>query len=340
MSEEQKKRQDKVVLFPGVVDKLVGKGMDSLKEKRFSQAHSYFEQALNIEPDHPQGRFGVALSLIEQSRLEEAKDVTENMLKEDIGNYYDILQVHISLLVQLGHYAEVVTMLEGIMEEEKLPANLAESFYHLLHFSRQMVDDGTPIEIADDIQFASEELILMLNEGSPEKQWIAIQMLGKKSNHIFFESVKDFLKDGKQDPILKSLILQLLKEKKVEENIEIHKFGKVLDINISEIDHELNEEFRNETLTIVARHLENDNPSLFDVVRQLWSHYLLALYPFSPEPFTPSIWAAALHKTGAEMTGIEEDERHLANQYGVKVAEVQQCSLKINIIEQETFKGV
>ncbi|MCT8137479.1 tetratricopeptide repeat protein [Anaerobacillus sp. CMMVII] len=204
MKEEQKK-QEKVVLFPGVVDKLVGKGMEALKEKQFSAALSFFEQALAIEPDHPQGRFGVALSLIEQSRLEEAKEVTEKMLKEDIGNYYDILQVHISLLVQLGYYDEVVAMLEGIMAEEKLPANLAESLYHLLHFSRQMVDDGVPVEIGEDIQIPPEDLIHMLNEGSPEKQWLAIQMLGKLSNQVFLEAVKIFLKTEKHDPVLKAL---------------------------------------------------------------------------------------------------------------------------------------
>lgn len=339
MNEEQKKRQDKVVLFPGVVDKLVVKGMESLKEKRFSQALDYFEQALDIEPDHPQGRFGVALSLIEQGRLEEAKDVTENMLKEDIGNYYDILQVHISLLVQLAHYREVVTMLEGIMEEDKLPANLAESFYHLLHFSRQMIDDGTTIEIADDIQFPQEELTRMLNEGSPEKQWIAIQMLGKKSDQSFVDSIKDFLKNDNQDPILKSLILQLLKEKNINEELEVHKFGKILYINVSD-SNPLHETFRNETLAIVANQLEHHNPSLFEVIQQLWSHYLMALYPFPPEPLEPAIWAAALHKTGAEMAGIEEEERYLASLYGVEVTHMQQCSLKINIVEEETFKGV
>ncbi|MFN7251618.1 MAG: tetratricopeptide repeat protein [Anaerobacillus sp.] len=338
MNEEQKKLE-KVVLFPGVVAKLVGKGMEALKEKQFSEALSYFEQALEIEPDHPQGRFGVALSLIEQSRLEEAKDVTEQMLNEDIGNYYDILQVHISLLVQLGHYDEVVSMLEGIMEEEKLPANLAESFYHLLHFSRQMVEDGTPVEVAEDIQVPPEDLIQMLNEASPEKQWLAIQMLGKMSSNVFFEAVKDYLKIDKRDPVLKSMILQMLKEKHIDEEVEIHKFGKNINITVSEMENVFHEKFGKDTLAIVAEQLESENPSLFEMITQLWWHYLYALYPISPEPLSSKLWAAALHKVGGEMTGHDEDELQLARQYNVNLEEMLLCSTKIMKLEKEAFKG-
>lgn len=338
MKEEQKKREKKVVLFPGVVDKLVGKGMDALKEKHFQQSLTYFQQALQIEPDHPQGRFGVALSLIEQSRLTEAKAVTEKMLKEDIGNYYDILQVHISLLVQLGEYGEVVAMLEGIMAEEKLPSQLAESFYHLLHFSRQMIDDGTFVEVEDDIQVASEELVHMLNEGSTEKQWVAIQMLGKLSNSVFLDGIKEFLRTPGQDPILKSYILQLLKEKNIDETLEIHKFGKNLMVKTLQFENIFYEKFGQSTLAEVSNRLENENPSLFDVVSQIWWHFLFALYPLSPEPLDVALWAAALHKTGVDMSGLEEDELKIAKMYNVDVEEMEQCSLKIKKNEEETFR--
>ncbi|OIJ10600.1 hypothetical protein BKP37_18895 [Anaerobacillus alkalilacustris] len=340
MREKQKKFKEKVVLFPGVVEKLVAKGMEALKQKSFSDAFSFFDQALQIEPDHPQARFGLALSLIEQARLEEAKEVTEQMLKEDVGNYYDILQVHISLLVQLGEYDEVVTMLEGIMTEEKLPANLAESFYHLLHFSRQMVDDGTNVEIDIDIKQPPEEVLNMLYNGTVEKQWLAIQMLGKLPASVFIEAVKQYLMTNHFDPVLKSIILQQLKEKNVIENIEIHKFGKVININISELEDVYHEEFGQNTLKLVAEQLENDNPSLFEVVTQLWWHYLFAIYPISPEPLQPSLWAAAVHRTGIEMAGMDFDDYNLANKYNVDKEEMVVCSEEILKIENETYKGI
>lgn len=341
MSEEQQNNNEKVVLFPGVVEKLVAKGMEALKGKLFSEAHTYFQQSLQIEPDHPQGRFGLALSLIEQSRLEEAKEVTEKMLKEDIGNYYDILQVHISLLVQLGNYEEVVILLEAIIAEEKLPAKLAESLYHLLHFSRQMIGNDTKIEMEKGLTEVPNELLHMLHSGSLENQWLAIQMLGKMSDDIFMEAVCNFLKDNQQDPVLKSIILQLMKEKKLKSIVEVSKFGRVLSINIENLEDVFHEKFGKDALSIVASKIENENPSLYEVISQICWHYLFAIYPLSPEPLNASLWAAALHKVGIDMAGFEEDfdELEIAHQYNVDVDEMLSCANKVIEIEQQAFKG-
>lgn len=336
MKEEQSK--ENIVLFPGVVEKLVTKGMDALKEKRFEDALSNFEQALEIQPDHPQGRFGVALSLIEQSRLQEAKEATAKMLKEDIGNYYDILQVHISLLVQLGHYDEVVTMLEAIMAEEKLPSHLAESFYHLLHFSRQMVDDCN-IELDDDGKDPPEDLLCYLHNGSKEKQWLAIQMLGKALNGKTIEAFKDYLKNKQHDPILKSIVLQYLKDYQVDENIEIHKFGKVIKMNTAQLEDVFHKKFGEDTVEFISDQLEHENPSLFEVVSQICWHYLFAIYPTSPQPMEPKLWAAALHSVGEEMTGQDPNLQQIASQYGVNDKDIVTCIAEIQKIENDTYKG-
>lgn len=339
MNKKQKKVKDKVVLFPGLVEKLVAKGMGSLKEKKFPEACTFFEQALEIEPDHPQGRFGVALSLVEQSRLDEAKKVTEKMLKEDIGNYYDILQIHISLLVQLGQYDEVVSMLEVIIAEEKLPANLAESFYQLLHFSRQMEEDGVKIEIEEDLKQPPEELIHMLHFGSTEKQLLAIQMLGKMSTTVFINAMKEFLVNTQYDPVLKSIALQLIKEKDVDEEISIHKFSKEITINIADLEDVFHEKFGKNTLEILALHLENDNPSLFEMVSQTWWHYLFAMYPISPNPLNQNLWAAAIHRVGVEVIGLDWDDLEIARKYEVDVDEMLACSTEIMKVEKETYKS-
>lgn len=340
MKEKQKKIKEKVVLFPGVVEKLVAKGTEALKEKGVMNALSYFEQALQIEPDHPQARFGIALSYIEQSRLAEAKDVTEQMLKEDIGNYYDILKVHISILVQLGDYNEVVTMLEGILAEERIPAKIAESFYHLLHFSRQMLDGEGIIETNDELQKPPDDVIEMLYSGSEEKQWLAIQMLGKMPTAIFFQSITKFLVTDEYDPVLKSIILQQLKEKNVVEDIEVHKFGKKMKISISNLDDVFHEKFGKQTLSILANEIENDNPSLYEMITHLWWHFLFTIYPIQPQPPDPLLWAASIHKVGNEMMGIETDEQQLAKLYKVNENELVECASHVLEIEKNTYKGL
>ncbi|MCT8137480.1 hypothetical protein H1D32_06810 [Anaerobacillus sp. CMMVII] len=130
----------------------------------------------------------------------------------------------------------------------------------------------------------------------------------------------------------------MLKDKKVDELIEIHKFGNVITINASEFENVFHEKFGNDTLALVAEQLENENPSLLEMITHIWWHYLYALYPISPEPLSANSWAAAIHKLGTEMTGFDEDELRLAKQYNVTVEEMLHCAAKIMKIEQETFK--
>ncbi|MCD8500983.1 MAG: tetratricopeptide repeat protein [Bacillaceae bacterium] len=315
---KKRKDKEKIVLFPGLVDKLVTKGMDHLKEKNLTEALSYFQQSLEIEDDHPQGRFGVALCLVEMGRLEEALDKTEQMLKEDIGHYYDILQVHISLLVQLGKYKEVVTMLEGIMAEEKLPVNQAESLYHLLHFSRQMVDAGDAIEIEeiDETSNNMNDLIDALYHASIDQQRSTIKLLMSNNSERARVALKQFLKDEEQDPVLKSFILQMFKQNKIEDCFEVHKYGKSVRVTTSQLEDVFHEKFGKETLKVLAEDLESENPSLMQVLSEVWWHFLFSLYPISPLPIDPSLWAAALSIVGSEITGIDTDEQEISERYG------------------------
>lgn len=338
MSKERKDKEN-IVLFPGLVDKLVTKGMDHLKEKKLSEALSFFQQSLKIEHDHPQARFGVALCLVEMGRLEEALEQTEQMLKEDIGNYYDILQVHISLLVQLGKYKEVVLMLEGIIAEEKLPVHQAESIYHLLHFSRQMVDVGDAIENENPQESGLdlEQLTEMLYQSSVDQQRSAIKLLVNNNSDEARYALKLFLKDEKQDPILKSYILQMFKQYKIEDCFDVHKYGKHMKVTTSELEDVFHEKFGNDTLKILAGELENENPSLMQVLSQVWWHFLFSLYPLSPLPIAPSLWAAALYTVGGEITGIDIDENEISRRYGHSIETIRSTANQILEIEMGTF---
>ncbi len=178
MGKQAKGQDDNVILFPGLVAKLVEKGMASLKEKKYYDALTYFKQSTDLEPKHPQARYGLVITNIELRQLEEAKKHCESMLNEGIGDYYDVLQVYVSLLVQLGDYQEVVDLLEVVIAEEKLPPKMAESFFHLLEFSRQMTGnendediEGNLLEVAP----SRKELIQALEKGDPDQQWGAIQ---------------------------------------------------------------------------------------------------------------------------------------------------------------------
>ncbi|MBM7096548.1 tetratricopeptide repeat protein [Bacillus sp. H-16] len=314
---KQKKGQgqeDNVIMFPGLVARLVDKGMEALKEKKHYDALRYFQQSAELEPTHSQARYGLVITNIELNRLDEAKTYCESMLKEGIGQYYEVLQVYVSLLVQLGKYEEVVTMLESVMAEDKLPPKMAESFYQLLEFSRQMtnhhqtgiLEDEEPVD-----QFSSpDEWIKTLERGDPNQQWGALKKLSQVNTAKVVEAYRAFLEDKENDPVLKSYVMQMMKDMNIEGKFVVHKFGDTYTVQMNELEDVFHERFGNEVVRVLEDHLGQDNPTVVEMVMQVWWHYLFAIYPKSPDPYETKVWAAALHYLGLSLL-MEDDDKNM-----------------------------
>ncbi|WP_096189596.1 DUF3196 family protein [Evansella halocellulosilytica] len=337
MGKQENGHEDNVILFPGLVAKLVEKGMSSLKEKKYYDALRYFQESTELEASHPQARYGLVITNIELNRLEEARNHCESMLHEGIGQYYDVLQVYVSLLVQLGDYKEVVHLLETVIAEDRLPPNMAESFYQLLDFSRQMASDQAGIEedyddSVDNIT-NTEELIQKLEGGDPDQQWGAIQRLSQINSPRVQDAYQSFLKGKENNPVLKSYLIQILKELHSTDTFEVHKFGETFEVNINQLEDIFHEKFGANVLNRLNETLAQKSPSLYEMVQQVWWHYLFALYPKSPVPLHTETWAAALHILGSALVEGEETAEEIIDQYDVDEKEVESAVVHMKEIE-------
>lgn len=344
MGKQANGQDDNVILFPGLVTKLVEKGMASLKEKKYYDALTYFKQSTDLEPKHPQARYGLVITNIELHQLEEAKKHCESMLNEGIGEYYDVLQVYVSLLVQLGDYQEVVDLLEVVIAEEKLPPKMAESFFHLLDFSRQMTEGFDDNDIELDIEGESLEiissrndLIQALEKGDPDQQWGAIKQLSHYNPKDVEEVYRTFLKGKENQPFLKSYLLQTLKEMNIQGEFEVHKFGESYFVNIQELESVFHEKFGTTVLRRLEQVLGQENPSMFEMMQQVWWHYLFAIYPKSPEPLNIEVWACALHHMGLNLLEDGHSINETIHKYEADNSEVKQALIHLKEIESVLF---
>ncbi len=308
-----KSNKNNIIRFPNLNGRLLEKGMDSLKNKKYDEALSCFEQLLHSDPMHSQGNLGLVLSLVELGRLHEAKMRCDRMLKEGIGEYYDVLQIYLSILVQLSEYITVVSVIEAVLEEQKIPADKAETFYQLLQFSRKVIEqEGVP-EVKKDSEATAnpnpdfQALKEMLSSERADSQWIAVQQLKRLGPEITVPMFESFLIDEKKHPAVKSLILQYLKENQINKTVKIEKYGQTDEIDIAKLP-ELNEHpFYMEVKSLIQDELEQENPSLLDIALAVWKDYTLALYPFSPKPDNKLLWYEASVLAASILCGIEEE---------------------------------
>ncbi|MBU8570392.1 DNA damage checkpoint antagonist DdcA [Bacillus subtilis] len=329
------KKNAKIIPFPHLKDRLVEKGMSSLKEKKYQEALELFSEAMKYDDTEADLHLGMAICFLELGELEEAKSVCEKMLKEGYGHYFTVLQVYMTILIQLKKYEEVKSTIEAVLEENQLPAESAEQFYKLLDFSRKMTDPDREDEAwAEEYEDTIDtEKVL----ASPEEQMNLIHSLKDRNVAKYIGLLKTILQDPSAHPIIKTMIVMLLAEHEYSKPVHISKFGESLTIEPSEIVPPDAAPILHRVLRVLDETLGNENPTLYAAVEELWRRHLYVLYPFQPKLLSADLWAAALHKVGYEMHGIEIEREELHMMYEFTDRELDEACTMLKDIEEISY---
>lgn len=327
-----------IVYFPGLVNRLLDKGMDALNDKKHKEALGYFSDILHHENKHPQAHLGYILSLFGLGQLSEAKTHCEQMMREGVGDYFEVLQIYLSILVQLSEFEKAAEMIEAVLQENKLPPDMAESFYQILEFSRKRMsepkisEDPAPEKTTVDISKQRS----LLNSSDIEKQWIAIQDLSESRQAEAIDLYKQFLKDKDKDPFLKSMVLQILNKKNIKEPVEIYKFGKHLNIHTAALGNMLTDNFFEEVKEVLSKSLQHENPTLYEMALQIWEHFVTAMFPVAITPRDENLWAAALFQVIHDLNGIDISNQHTAQIHSIELEQLLQAADQIKRVQYES----
>ncbi|WP_078545277.1 tetratricopeptide repeat protein [Litchfieldia alkalitelluris] len=337
--------KNKVLQFPKLKERLIEKGLHSLKSKNYKEALSLLLQAQDLAGEHDEIDLGIVLCLLELGELEEAKSRCKLMLQQDIGDYFNVLQVYLTILIQLGQYKDVKDTIEAVLEEDQIPSQFAESFYQLLELSRKMITASDQEYQMDDEDEQFEENYtlseriqdVLIHQADRNNQAAFVHSIKEYSIHKYVELLKPFLTDPAKDPMIKTLLLQIMMEQNVQEEITVEKLGETIQIVPAQIEDLLTDEFSIEVLGHLENGLGNENPTLYEVAKELWMRVLFILFPFVPKDQKPIIWAAALHLYGYELHGIEIENSELEDMYGVNVFQLKQAIDRIQKIEEISY---
>jgi tetratricopeptide (TPR) repeat protein len=328
MGNQNDNHSENIVYFPKLKERLIDKGMQALQAKDYHEAISFFEQLVAVEPDHPQGNIGMVLCLIELKSLEEAKELCETLLKRDIGDYFDTVQIYISILIQLGEYTKSKDIIEALFQEEKIPSHLREHFEQILQFSDKMVLNIDKSENRVN-RFELETIVKKLESDSREEQLAAIQEIGQIDDVSVLPYLEKYLLNPAADPINKTILLTIVKEKGFVRKLGIHKFGKQFELDIDTLTDPFNHEFNIRVLNLVSDRLEQENPTLFELIKQLWWNYILSIYPNMPEPLDEMIWSMAILKAGYHLNGMDDDTNLNMDDNELNTESIRSCAEKI-----------
>ena len=335
---KQEKKVDNVIPFPNLERKLVEKGLECLHQKKFHEAISLLEQAIVLEPYNSESQMGLILAYFDAGMLDKAKQLVGKMLFEGIGDYFEIMNLYLMLLVQVHKYDEVVSVIEELLVSEHIPKAQFENFNRLLEFSRRMLDNPVEKE-KDHDESAYQELNLFQYKDSEAQMSIAAE-LNERNIVPYLEELTFFLQSNEGSAFFKSLILNILKEHLYDQPVLVQKFGRKITV-IPKTLISLNDNQQLKDITVVIGHkLENEDPILHEHIKKLIEKQFFLLYPLKLEPDDAAIWAAAYHSLGNEYYGNRDTDDELMDVYNVLPEDMKKADSFIRMIEEISYQDI
>ena len=335
---KQGKKVDNVIPFPNLERRLLEKGLESLHQNNFHEAISLLEQATKLEPYNSESQMGLVLAYFDAGMVDKAKQLVGKMLFEGIGDYFEIMNLYLMLLVQVHKYDEVVSVIEELLVSERIPKEQFENFNRLLDFSRRMLDN--PVDKENDQDESSYQELNLFQYKDMESQMRVAAELNERNILPYLEELTYFLQSNDGSVFLKSLILNILREHLYDQPVLVQKFGRQITV-IPKTLISLNDNQQIKDITVViGQKLENEDPILYEHIKKLMEKQFFLLYPFKLEPDDVAIWAAAYHSLGNEYYGNRDTDDELMEEYDVLQTDMKKADSFIRMIEEISYQNI
>jgi tetratricopeptide (TPR) repeat protein len=338
---EPVKKKDNVIYFPELDKRLTEKGLESLQTKKFTEAIQYLEAARELDPENENILIGLVLSYFEAASFQKAKDLAKEMLLLGMGEYFQMVELYLTILMQLHEYTEIVTTIEALFDEREIPEERNEHFLSILQLSKRMAEnhqhpEPEEEEERENTESGRKELRLQALQ-DPNEQMLLIAELTDKNIRPFLPEIKEYLQFDKGHPFFKTMLLNLLKEQEYDQEVMVQKFMKENYFVPSKLP-EVSSQPRMETIiSLLQEKLENNDPILFQNIKSLVERHFLITYPFVLEPIDPNAWAAGFHFVAFQYYGNEPQESNFTCEYDISMEELEAAVGQIKEIEEISY---
>ncbi|WP_064092535.1 tetratricopeptide repeat protein [Rossellomorea aquimaris] len=276
MTKENQNSNGKIVYFPGLKDRLLEKGVQALEKGDIHVSSELLTQAYELDPENPDINTALVLSLYEGKEYEQAKTICKEMLLEGIGDYFEVVDMYIMILIQLHQHTEVVETIHALFDEKEVPFEKEDHFKKLLHFSEKVLNGKEPLPSSKEIVQQTS----ILKGKSLEEQTILVAELVHRNIRPFLLELELILKDSDAHPFLQTMILNVFREHGIEKEVVVSKLKKQEVVRPSTLQDMFESEIFTETVSEIEDLLQQRNPTLLQHVLELYKRHSFLMYPF------------------------------------------------------------
>jgi hypothetical protein len=249
--------------------------------------------------------------------------------------YYDVVSMYVTSLKELGEFEEAINILIEELSMPYIPYEyemLFNTAYDQILLEKQ--EANYVVESKNQI-FSIEEIeqILKNKECNEDLLYMAIDQLQQLNIRLIIPTIREYLRNPDRHFFAKSLIIEIMIEQQVDDEFEVEKFGCIYDINPSYMSLVLQQLHYEGILRYLQRHIEYENPSLFQQCVEFLEYILYAIYPKEIYEEEYGVKAAAIHYYVATLQSIDVDMDEIEYMYNCDKFEIEQEILALKQCE-------
>lgn len=277
---KNRQSQGKVVLFPGMVERMFAQAKELTEQHQYQEANERFEQALLMGEGDELSLSVYAYSLYETKSYERAKQVCEDLLAVGPTMYFEVMELYLTICMQLRQFKQVEKIIETLLDEALIPEEQISKFQRLKNLNADIAEnqleqfEQTEPEL-DTIEF---DAIVFLQLPF-QQQLIQIHELTEKNIRPFVTEIIKAIETASIHPFIQSLLLIVLVEQQVNDQIVLHKFGNTETVNPAQLQLPTKLPQYQEIMLQILEMLEQ-SPSMLEVAQQLVAKHAIIVYPF------------------------------------------------------------
>ena len=279
-------QNNKVVLFPGMVEKMVERAHEAAESSRYAEANELFEQVLDYKEGDEYILSVYAHSLYEVKNFARAKEICEDLIKLQPEYYFEVMELYLTICMQMKEFQQVDKIIQTLFEQHIIPVEQQEKFQRIQRLNQKIVSNNQKLEQEEQAKELLKEQIdidQFLNLTSME-QLIRVQQFSEINIRPYKDFFKTIIETETVHPFIQSLLMILLVEQEVSIDISVKKFGLKKQINPAEYPLPTKLPQFEEIYRILAEKFDR-NPTVWDMLQQVLSKHAIVAYPFEWTPF-------------------------------------------------------
>lgn len=273
-----------IIVFPGAAQKLINEGHQFTEKFQYEEAVACFEKAFLYEDGDEAALSAYAFALYELKAYEKAKDVCAQLLAMGTSLYVEVMELYITVCMQLKEFHQVEALIDALIEENALPPAQLKKFERLKDLNIEITKNRQQKEAAHKLIEEQEYELETFSALEPNQQASRLHRLMETNIRQLKEELKKIIESDNIHPFVKSLALILLVEQEVSIEIDVRKFEHAKKVNPMHLQLPTQLPQYVQVKEIVENELEQD-PTTLEMVQYLMAKHAIVTYPFEWSPF-------------------------------------------------------